>query len=184
VSQPSSARYQRSFGGLVVALLVVLAFAVVVVGYRALGRDQKVTPVPTVDYSAWVRSGRADGKLAVFVPHPRPSGWRATSAQYTTGDAPHWHLGLLTDSGRYVGVEESLSPVDDVVSQYVSGNALPGRSVSLEGTRWRSWRGDRGDYALVRRLPAPSGKRSETLLVVGSDTPAAIRSFAASLRAG
>src|SRR3954451_21888401 len=81
-SRPGATRYQRTSGGLIGAMIVTVLFVVGFVALRGFVRDNDSTPVRTVDYQTWVKSGRADGKLAVYVPDPLPKGWAATSASY------------------------------------------------------------------------------------------------------
>lgn len=177
--QPS--RYQRSTSGMIGAMVVVLLATGAYVGFRALNRDNEPTPVRTVDYTSWVRAGRADGKLGTFAPEQLPHGWRATSARYTTGTDPRWHLGILTDKGDYVGIEESLDPPADLVNQYVDPAASELGPAKVRGDlRWTAYHDDGGDYGLVAE---PRGKGRETLLVVGSAPHAEIRAFAARLTA-
>jgi hypothetical protein len=177
--QPS--RHQRSTGGMAGALVITVVVVLGYVGFRAFNTDNQPTPVRTVDYQSWVRAGRDDGKLHTYAPRALPTGWRATSATYTTGIDPHWHLGMLTRSGEYVGIEESLGTVSSQVQQYVDANATRDGSATVGGVSWQVWRDSGGDYALVRRTAAPHGRDPETVLVVGSAPDAQIRSFAGTL---
>jgi hypothetical protein len=182
MSQTARPQYTRSFGGLVIAMVVAVVVAVV---WYWLGRpDESTRPIPTVDaaeWGTWVKSGRADGKLALFAPTSLPKGWRATSASYQTGVSPHWHLGLLTASGKYVGLEESPDSTQDLVGQYVDDNAVRGKDVTIGAQTWQTYTDPGGDYAVVRSLTAPGGGQ-ERILVVGSAAPAQIRDYAASLK--
>lgn len=163
-------------GAMVVTLLVVGAF----VAFRAANRDNSATPIRTVDYSGWVKSGRADHKLPIFVPDPLPRGWRATSAKYITGVEPSWHLGLLSAEDRYVGVEESLGSQAQMVKDFVDSDATRGEDVTIDGVTWRTWTDRGGDYAVVREVAAPDGRPAQ-VMVVGSASPPTIRALAGSL---
>ena len=182
-SRPGATRYQRTSGGLVGAMIVTVLFVVAFVGLRGFVRDNESTPVHKVDYQTWVKAGRSDGKLAVYVPSPLPDGWRATSASYETGTQPAWHLGMLTDDRKYVGVEESRASTRDLAEQYVDQDAVRGKDVTVAGETWQTWTDAGGDYALVRAVPV-GGKPYESVLVGGSADPAAVRSFVATLIAG
>ena len=177
-------RYQRSPRGMLAALVVVVVGVTVVVGLRGLGQGNAPSPVQTVDYHGWVSSGRQDGKLDIMVPRPMPHGWRATSVSYVTGSDPRWHLGMLTDQGRYVGIEESWGSPAEMVQQYVDANAHRGRVVSINARSWQAWTDQGGDYALVSTRPSRVAHRPETVLVVGDAGPSVIQQFAARLRAG
>lgn len=181
MSQTVNPRTQRSVAGMVGALIVVVAIGLVWV--KIGGSGQKATPIQTVDWAAWVKAGRTDQQLMVFAPATLPSGWRATSVDYGAGAAAHWHLGMLTDTGKYVGIEESRASTQDLAQQYVDENAVRGDDVSVAGETWQTWTDAGGDYALVRSVPV-DGQPAESVLVGGSAAQDAIRDFAGSLTAG
>ncbi len=171
-------RTQRSVAGMAGALIVVVALVVTVVLIRSSG--QKPTPIQTADWQAWVKAGRADGKLALLAPSRLPEGWRATSAAYGSGTRPQWRMGMLTGSKRFVGVAESLASTDDLVQEYVDENAEQGDDVTFGGSTWQTWTDTGGDYAVVRTLSTPSGSQ-ERVIVYGSAPDRSIRDFAATL---
>ncbi len=164
-------------------MLITLAAVVGFVALRGLLRDNESTPVRTVDYSRTLQMGRDEGRLAMLAPSRLPDGWRATSAGYTTGPAPTWHLGLLTAEEKYVGVEEAQAGVTEMVHQHVDPDATRDGSVRIGGESWQVWRDSGGDYAVVRSLRGPKRAR-ETVLVVGSAAEGQVRELARSLRAG
>jgi hypothetical protein len=182
-SEPVSAgggRYQRSSGGLIGALLVTVAAVLAFVGFRALTSEDKAIPVRAVDYTAAVQSARADGKLLVLAPARLPVGWKATSATYTRGLSPTWHLGLLTGDSKYVGVEEARTSIEDLVEEHVDEAAERGKEVTVGTERWQSWTDAGGDYAVARVVRGPRGAE-QSVLVVGSAPAAQVRQLAASL---
>ncbi|HET6168055.1 MAG TPA: DUF4245 family protein [Marmoricola sp.] len=181
MSQPTTARPPRTVSGMVGALVVVVALVVGVVLFRQSGQEPAQTP--SVDWSAWVRSGRSEQQLMVFAPTSLPKGWRATSVTYAGGTGAHWHLGMLTDTRKYVGIEESRDPTRDLVEQYVDETAVAGKDVTVAGETWHTWTDAGGDYALVRSIEV-AGAPYESVLVVGSAPAAVIRSFAATLTSG
>lgn len=183
MSQPVNSRSQRSVAGMVGALIVVVLLVALWVGFRSLTSDKEATPVHTVDWAAWVKAGRADQQLMLFAPAKLPSGWRATSVDYAGGNGASWHLGLLTDSGKYVGIEESRESTEDLVEQYVDEDAVRGEDVTVAGEAWQTWTDAGGDYALVRSVEV-GGQPYESVLVVGSAPEAAIEDFTATLGAG
>jgi uncharacterized protein DUF4245 len=174
-------RYELPWTSMVGALAVVIAVVAAFVVWRAVNRDNSVEPTPTVDYQSWLKAARSDGRLVGVAPTALPRGWRPTSARYDSGVSPHWHLGLLTAHRQYVGLEEGLDPLDDQVHRFVDDNASRGRDVVLDGVKWQTWTDSGGDYAVVRQQPAPKGDVQETVLVVGSASPAEVRSLAESL---
>jgi hypothetical protein len=164
---------------MIVIVLGVVAFA----GLNALKRDHDPTPVRAVDYQAMVRAGRADHKLSIQAPATLPAGWKATSADYLTGSDPTWHLGVLTDQGDYIGVEEARGAAKDLVEEHVDPDAVQGEDVTIGGVEFETWTDAGGDYALsheVRTGETPT----ESWLVVGTAPKATIRDYAARLKGG
>jgi hypothetical protein len=185
MSQTSSTqggRYQRSTGGLIGAMLVTVVAVVAFWALNAAKNDHPTSPVQTVDYTAMMRAGRADHKLLVMAPSSLPAGWKATSATYETGTTPAWHLGMLTGKNQYVGVEEALGPVGDLVEAHVDKNAQQGKDVSIQGQTYQTWTDAGGDYAVSRTVTIAGGV--ESYLVVGTAPDATIRDFAGGLEGG
>jgi len=177
------ARYQRSSGGLVGALLVTVLAVIAFVVFRGVIRDDAPTPVRAVDYVTAVEAARADQQLLVLAPDRLPLGWKMTSAAYDDGPSPAWHLGALTDDTKYVGVEESRSSIEDLVEEHVDAAAERGRDVAIAGETWQTWTDAGGDYAVARSLAA-GGSRTESVLVVGTAPEREIRDYAGTLKGG
>ena len=173
-------RYQRSSGGLIGALVVTVAAVIAFAAIRALTSDNEPTPVRTVDYSAAAQSARADDKLLVLAPARLPLGWKATSATYTRGVSPTWHLGMLTGDSKYVGVEEARTSIKALVEEHVDADAKRGKEVTIGSQTWQSWTDAGGDYAVARVVRGP-GSAEESVLVVGSAPAADVRRLAGSL---
>jgi hypothetical protein len=173
-------RYQRSSGGLIGAMLVTVLAVFAFAAFRAITRDNEPTPVRGVDYAASVREAKADKQLLVLAPDRLPPGWTATSATYTSGGSPSWHLGTLTRDRRYVGVEESLSGIQSLVEQHVDVNADRGKNVTIDGETWQTWTDSGGDYAVIHTVEDRKGS-PESVLVVGSASDDQVRELAESL---
>ncbi len=177
------ARYERTSGGLVGAMVVTVLAVLAFVAFRAVTTDKEPTPVRAVDYTSAVTRARADQQLVVLAPERLPLGWKATSATYEGGVTPTWHLGLLTDNARYVGLEEARASIADLVDEHVDADAERGQDVTIAGETWQTWTDSGGDYAVARTLR--SGEpTAESLLVVGTATEVEIRDFAATLQGG
>ncbi|HET9499803.1 MAG TPA: DUF4245 family protein [Marmoricola sp.] len=180
--RPAQPGYQRSFPGLLAAMLVVVLVVVGWTGFRALFSDKETTPVQTVEWQPIVQAAARAGTVEVLAPPSLPHGWRATSADLASDGL---HLGLLTDEGKYVGLEERTASLQDLVAQYVDENAQQGRDVRLDGITWQTWTDPGGDYAVGRigadRGGAAAGART-SYLVVGSAPAAEVRAFAADLQ--
>jgi hypothetical protein len=86
-----------------VICLAVVAFLITVT-WRPK-KEEKPTAVP---YTAQLEDAR---KAAAWVrgPEPMPAGWTATSVEFRTPQqAPiTWHLGVVTNEKKYVGLEQS-----------------------------------------------------------------------------
>ena len=162
---------------MIVIVVGVVAFA----GLNALKRDHDSTPVRAVDYQAMVRAGRADQKLSILAPTAMPAGWKATSADYLTGSAPTWHLGVLTDEGDYIGVEEARGGAQDLVEEHVDPDAVQGKDVTIGGVEFQTWTDAGGDYALSHEV-GTGDTPTESWLVVGTAPEATIRDYAARLK--
>ena len=175
-------RYQLPLISMVGAMVVVLAFIAVGRIWRAVTHSDRGVEVQTVDYQGWLKSAKQDGRLHAYAPGSLPDGWRATSAAYTPGVAPHWHLGVLTDDEQYVGIDESTAPLDDMIDSSLSDSAQRGEDVTVDGIVWQTWTDPRGDYALARSLKAPKGAFPEHVIVGGSASPTQVRTYVASLR--
>ncbi len=177
------ARYPRTPGGLVGAMLVTVVAVIAFAAFRSLTSDNDSTPVRSVDYSTSVKTARAEGQLLVAAPMRLPIGWKATSVTYARGASPTWHLGILTATKQYVGVEEARTSVRSLVKEHVDTAAERGEDVLIAGKKWQMWTDTGGDYAVARSLR--SGDRpQEALLVVGSAPAPKIREIAANLDYG
>jgi hypothetical protein len=177
VSQEQPARYQRSAAGLVGAMVVLVAVVLLGVWLRSLVSRDPSTPTEIVDYATVVPAARKAADFALVAPVRLPAGWRATSVGYRDTPRPHWHLGVLTDQNRYVGLEQGDLPVRSVVHQYVDASATRGRPVEVGGTTWATYSDSGGDLGLVRH------QGRTTTLVVGHDVPeSTLASYTASLR--
>ena len=160
-------RYQRSFGGLVGALIVSLAVVLLFVGFRALFRVPPSDPVQAIDYVSAAKYAGQRLSFPVAAPQQLPPGWIATSANSATAPLPHWHLGMLTQDRKYVGVEESTQPPDELVKAAIDPSATRGKDVSAGGVTWQRWTGPNDNVAYVRQ------SQGYTLLLVttaGDDT--------------
>ena len=175
--------YQRSANGLLGAMVATVLVVVAFVAFRGLTRDNAETAVPSVDWQISLQAARADGKLQAVAPPARlPSGWKATSVSYLPGADAAWHLGLLTEKQKYVGIYESRDGLGSLVQDHVNGTAIAGKDVTVGGRTWRVYTGSEGDYALGRTVQ--HGGESDAQLVVGSAPEGTIRDFTGSLTGG
>ncbi|HSV41546.1 MAG TPA: DUF4245 domain-containing protein [Nocardioidaceae bacterium] len=169
-------RYQRSFSGMVGALLVLLAVILVLVLLRDGARDDVPDPVRAIDYSESLEFYRAEAEFPLLAPPSLPDGWKATSVSFKPARPQTWHLGVLTDEGRYIGLEQSRDTESTMVAEHVDPGATDTDPVTIAGERWNAYRDEGGDYALARR----SG--GITTLVVGTATEDELVAYVDSLR--
>lgn len=142
---------------------------------RDLNRSDPASPVRPVDYRETVDFARAEADFPLLAPETLPDGWRATSARFNR-QTKRWHLGVLTDADRYVGLEQARSPLEKMVETYVDPAAVRGRPVSVDGEPWTTWTDDGGDSALAR------SDDGVTVLVVGTAGEDELVDYTASLR--
>lgn len=167
-------RYQRSASGMIGAMLVLLAVIGAYVVFRAVNRNEPESPVRAVDYQQTLDYARDRADFPLLAPASLPEGWRATSVNFVP-EPVRWHLGVLTDEDRYVGLEQSRSSVDKMVETYVDLEAVSGKPVQVEGQTWRTWTDEGGDTALTRE------DGEVTTLVVGTPGLDVLVDYVASL---
>ncbi len=173
----STARYQRSAGGMVGAMVVLVGIVLVWVAVKAIAFDQPSAPVRVVDYAQSVPAARSAADFDLVAPPRLPEGWAATTVRFAPGSEAHWHLGVLTDERRYVGLEQADEPVRSMVAAYVDEEATRGDPVDVAGVPWTTYTDSSGDLALVRR----DGRT--TTVVVGHEVPRSeLVAYTASLR--
>jgi len=165
--QPS--RYNRSFGGLVAAMIATVVFVAAYVGFRALTRDQPDIE-PRVDYASCV-GYLQEADVQVVYPRSLPPGWTATSINFENGAPPQWRIGLLTDDDEFVGVVQDQDDVDDLLDHYVDPSPSQGDDAAPENslgvTTWQTWSDAGGDHAFSTVLEA-GPLAGQTVLVYGS----------------
>lgn len=151
----------------------------VVVGFIAAvtwrPHEEKIT---AVDYSNHVVEGR---KLATWLkaPEPMPAGWTATSVQLRAPENSPitWHLGIITDGKKYVGLEQSDMASRKFLSEELGKTTDDGTS-TINGVTWRrvALTERENEHALVL---AGTGV---TTIVVGNAGYPALETLASTLR--
>lgn len=146
-------------GALIVLLGVVGLFTLM----QAVNQKPPPNPVQAVDYSRAARYARTQAGFDLLAPPSLPAGWKATSVSFIGGVQQHWHLGCLTDKGRYVGLEQADRSVTSMAKSYVDPSPARGRPVTVDGAAWTTYTDSGGDLALARRAG------NTTTLVVGHE---------------
>lgn len=156
-----SARYQRSAGGMVGAMLVLVALLLGWVLVRSFLTDKPQTAVRSVDYTREVPAAKESADIDLLAPPQLPRGWRATSVRFSPAPEARWHLGVLTSENRYVGLEQSKASPASMLTEHVDEDTTRGDPVDVAGQPWATYTDAGGDLALVRRA------QGTTTLVVG-----------------
>lgn len=169
-------RYQRSFPGMIGAMLVLIGVVLAFVVFREVNRNDPADPVKPVDYAAPARYAQQSVDYELLAPETLPDGWKATSVSFRAQPDQAWHLGCLTEDGHYVGLEQAERPAYAMVDDFVDKDASRGPDVRLGGQTWQSWTDAEGDRALVRE----DGDTST--LLVGDVPQSVLEEYYATLR--
>ena len=143
-----AARYSRSFSGMIGAMVVLVLVVLAFVAFRAVNRNDAATEVEAVDYAGPADYARETADFTVRVPEELPEGWKATSVRFDQGRDQSWHLGVLTDEEKYLGLEQADRSVADMVAEFVGEDTEEAGEVDLDGQAWQLYR-DREDDDLA-----------------------------------
>jgi uncharacterized protein DUF4245 len=175
-------RYDRSFGGLLAAMIVTVLFVAAYVGFRAITRDQPDVQ-QKVDYLSCV-AYLQEADVTVVYPAQLPPGWTATSIHFERGTPPKWRVGMLTGDDEFVGVVEEKADVDGLLHDNVDASPIPGADASpvntLGAATWQTWSDSGGDHAFSTVLDT-GPLAGQTLLVYGSAPVADLETVLAAL---
>ena len=144
-------RYQRSFPGMIGAMVVLLLVVGAFVVFRDVNRNAPEDPAQAVDFERPAQYARTAADFPLLAPDQLPEGWIATSVSFDEVRRQAWHLGTLTDEQRYVGLEQAQRPVESMVEDYVDEEATQGDDVTIDGVVWQTWTDEGDDLALVRQ---------------------------------
>lgn len=169
--QPS--RYNRSFGGLLAAMIATVLFVAAYVGFRALTRDQPDI-AQKVDYLSCV-AYLQEADVSVVYPESLPPAWTATSISFERGTPPAWRIGMVTSDDEFVGVVQAQEDVDKLLDHSVDPSPRQGEDASPDNSlgvaAWQTWSDSGGDHAFSTELDS-GPLAGQTVLVYGS-APAA-----------
>jgi Protein of unknown function (DUF4245) len=157
-------RYNRSFGGLIGSMIVLVLVVFGIVLFRGTFRDVPEYEPEPIDYLALVSSVQL-GELTPVYPAQLPDGWIVKDAAFTPGDRPVLDLAMSTDEDRFAGLHQEDDDIDDLVRTHVGADATEGDPVSLDSevaSRWRTFTDPGGDTAFAAEVG------EESVLVWGS----------------
>lgn len=169
-------RYQRTFSGLVGAMVVLVLVVLAFVALRAINRNDVEDPVKAIDYTESLELWQSEAQFPLLTPPELPAGWIATSVSFDKDKPQAFHLGVLTDERRYIGIEQKRADVASMVSEFVDEGAEEGTTVQAAGALWTVYTDAGGDTALVSRTDGV------TTLVVGTVPQALLVQYVDSLR--
>jgi hypothetical protein len=112
--------------------------------------------VRPIDYTGTLTQVRQAAPFPALAPQGLPAGWRPTSATYdppqTTGLAgvAQWHLGYVTPSDQYVGLEQWNGDLQALLADQLDGPQQTG-TVVLAGVPWTRWTSVEGDRRALTR---------------------------------
>jgi hypothetical protein len=116
---------------------LVICLAVVAFLITVTWRPKKEAQPNPVEYTAQLQDAR---KAAAWVrgPEPMPSGWTATSVEFRTPQQEPitWHLGVVTNEKKYVGLEQSNVTGGKYVAEKLGRTSDDG-TASVGGVTWQ-----------------------------------------------
>lgn len=170
-------RYDRSFGGLVGSMIVLVLVVFGIIVFRGAFRETPEYEPEPIDYLALVESIQVGG-LAPAYPEQLPDGWIVKEATFKPGDRPVFDLAMTTDEDRFAGLHQEDDDVDDLVRTYVGDDAEEGDPVTIDSevaTEWQTYTDPGGDTAFAAEVG------DETVLVWGSASAEALRALVETL---
>jgi Protein of unknown function (DUF4245) len=170
-------RYQRSFSGMIGALLITLVVIGAFVAFRALNRDELEREPEAVDYLETAGFVQEAG-VTVAYPPTIPEGWIATSVDFTPGERPAWGLGFLTGDENFVGLRQEDAPLDELLTTYVDEQPTELEEAEIPGSiadTWRVFEDDGGDLGFAAEVG------QDWVLVYGSAPRPELESVVSSL---
>ncbi len=115
-------RYQTSMGAMIGAMFVLVVGVLAFVLLRDLNRESAETEPEAIDWQTAVVAAQ-DAGYRIAYPAELPEGWKVTSLDFTPTDPPAWGLGMLTDTGAFVGIRQEDERVQDLLEVYVDDQA-------------------------------------------------------------
>lgn len=173
MSSTGSTRGNPSMGDIVRSMLLIGVIVLAVWGFGRLFTNTPDEPVEAIDYAKVVDQARPAADFPLLAPPSLPAGWKANSARYEPNS---WHLGVLTEDGDYIGLEQAKLSIDRVVDRFAEGSKAAGEK-EIGGAPWTVRTGPGDDITFVRR------EGDVTTLVNGNAPRRVIEDYVASLSA-
>lgn len=171
-------RLRQTARDMVISMLVVIGVVLLFwIPFRPHGDTGEVR---TVDPTPVIEGARKAETWPVLAPVGLGAGWKCTSARIDVASDGQdiVHLGYLTPTSTYVGLEQSATKA----TSFVFDSTVKGReqgTVDVSGTTWTTYENDDQDHrGLVRTADGA------TYVVVGTGPFAQLEEFASKLQAG
>jgi hypothetical protein len=173
MSSTSSSRGNPSMGDILRSVGVLVLLILAIWGFSKLFTTKPDSPTPTVDYASTVKSARPAADFPLLAPPSLPAGWKATSVRFNPNA---WHLGVLTNDGDYIGLEQAKISVDRAVDEFAEGSKTAGR-VRIGSQTWERRVGPKDAITFVRV------EGGLTTLVTGDAPRKTVEAYVSSLSA-
>ena len=134
----------------------VVVLSLIVLGIWVFGLLQTETPEDpigeSVPYADTAASARDVATYPLLAPANLPTDWRVNGVRFTPSGTQAWHLGVLTDDDRYIGLEQEKASVDDLLETYAEGADETG-TLDIDGVVWQRYDGPGKSVTLVQETP-------------------------------
>lgn len=146
MSSTRSSRGNPSIGDIIRSMVVIGAIILALFGLGKLFTADPESTVKPIDYASVVASARPAATFPLLAPESLPEGWRATSARFQENG---WHLGVLTASDDYVGLEQLRGSSSRAIDRYADGSRSAG-TADVAGVTWNVRTGPDGRLTYLR----------------------------------
>lgn len=155
----------------------IVVIGALILGLAGLGYWFQIRPDNTrksVDYVTAAEAARGVADFAVLAPTSLPKGWTATTVSYDNGVKGQWHLGVLTDKEKYIGLEQTYLGRQRSIEKFAPETEKAG-STTAGGHSWELRRSPRGETTLIR------ADGDVTVVLTGTASLAVIKRYAQTL---
>ena len=168
-------RYNRSFGGLIGSMIVLVIAVFAFVIFRGAFRETPEYQPDEIDYPALITSVQDLGFEPVYAP-TLPAGWTVKAASFDSGAEPALDVVFTTDDERTAGIHQEDASERDLLDTYVGEGATENdETLTTAVGTWTGWRDTDSDHAWTTEVG------DDTVLVFSSGDADALRSFLESL---
>lgn len=169
-------RYQRSTGGLIGSMIVLVVVVFGIILFRGAFRETPEYEPEHIDYLELVTSVQQLGLQPVYPPSV-PEGWYAKAASFEPADRPVIDMVFTTADERTVGLHQEDTSEGDLLTTYVGeGVHENDDTLATDLGTWTGWEdADDGDHAWTIEVG------DDTVLAYSSGDPQELRVFIESL---